>query len=128
MPLMRHLMSTGWHGTALTSITCCCRGLRLRLRYIDDIRRFTNAPVLYYGARASLRSLRLEAAVKSDRGIAQAADEMERTERDIWRRVDAVLYPSQEEADTVSRIEPEVAACLAPIYCFDTFQARAEAP
>ena len=71
------------------------------IHYIDDIRRFTNVPILYYGVDVHFARLRLEAAVRSDGGIAQTADEMERIERDIWRRVDAVLYASQEEADTV---------------------------
>jgi len=103
-------------------------GASVTLRCVDVVRHFTNAPVLYCGVDLKFARMRREAAMKSDRMLARAADEMEKTERLIWRSADAVLYPSQEEVDVVSRLEPETSAHCAPIYCFDDFQPRAQAP
>ena len=79
---------------------------------IDTLRGFA-MPLLYYGHDLHFRRLR-----------GQAAARMEALERDVWRAVDVVLYPSDEEAAMVSAIEPGVVAGTVLPYCFDEFPAR----
>lgn len=95
---------------------------------LGAVRRLTHAPILYYGHDLHFARMRLEAEVKGDAAIARAADAMEKVERDIWKRADAVLYPSPEEAATVRAMEPTANALSATIFCFDAFTPRASAP
>jgi O-antigen biosynthesis protein len=97
------------------------------LEFIDDVRRLTKAPILYYGHDLHCVRERREALVTSNPAILEKSELTEKIERDIWRRVDAVLYPSQEEAEDVRRMAPEVSSFAAPIYCFETFKRRVAA-
>jgi len=91
---------------------------------IGAVRKWTQAPVLYYGHDLHSARMRLEAQVKGDASIAREADRMEAMERHVWRRADAVIYPAAEEADAVRQMEPGVEALNATIFCFDRFAPR----
>jgi glycosyltransferase involved in cell wall biosynthesis len=67
--------------------------------------------------------MRLEAG--ADKPAArELAKQMEAQERRIWRLVDLVLYPSEEEAEQVRALEPTVRARAIPAYALP----RPEAP
>jgi O-antigen biosynthesis protein len=89
--------------------------------YFDDVRRCTNAKVIYYGHDLHFARLEMEAKVKQSAEIEAAAEKMRRTEMDIWSKSDLVLYPSQEEIDCVRHIAPDVAAQFVPPFQFDRF-------
>jgi O-antigen biosynthesis protein len=77
---------------------------------IDTLRGF-DIPLVYYGHDLHFQRL-----------SGQAAERMEALERDVWRAVDVVLYPSDEEAAVVSAMQGTVARAVLP-YCFDDFSA-----
>lgn len=87
--------------------------------YLDAVRRHTNAQVIYYGHDLHFARMKMEAAVTADESIAQAAERMLSTERSIWLRSDLVLYPSQEEVDTIHQIAPKVNVQFAPPFQFE---------
>ena len=89
--------------------------------------RGTKAPIVYYGHDLHFVRQRVEAELAADVERALAADEMEALERRIWRSVDAVVYPSKEEAAVVRRLEPGVEALAVSAYCFDRVKRRAKA-
>jgi glycosyltransferase involved in cell wall biosynthesis len=72
--------------------------------------------------------MRLQARIQNDPEILKAASDMEHTERAIWRDVDVVVYPSQEEAKTVKEMEPSVTACAVTPYRFTEFGERRHPP
>ena len=78
---------------------------------IDTLRRF-DMPLVYYGHDLHFQRLRDHAAVR-----------MQALERDVWRAVDVVLYPSDEEAATANAMEPGIVARAVQPYCFDDFAA-----
>jgi GT2 family glycosyltransferase len=86
--------------------------------FLAEVRNGTSAPVLYYGHDLHFARLRLEAKVMAQPALLSIADAMEKVERQIWRSVDVVLYPTQEEVDVVVEREPGVAAAAIPAYCF----------
>lgn len=89
---------------------------------IPALRRHTRAKLVYYGHDLHFERMQREAHIKQDRRIAKAAARMRRTESEIWKAVDMVLYPSQEEIDTVNAIAPRANAHFVPPFQFDSFQ------
>ena len=76
---------------------------------IDTLHGF-DIPLLYYGHDLHFRRL-----------SGQAAEQMEALERDVWRAVDVVLYPSDEEVAMARAMEPGIVARAVLPYCFEQF-------
>jgi O-antigen biosynthesis protein len=91
--------------------------------FLPELKRHDRISLLYYGADLHFRRMRLEARELGDEGIARAADAMELLERSIWRDVDVVLYPSDEETAVVQELEPGVVARTLLPYGFADFAA-----
>lgn len=94
-------------------------------KWLDVVRAKSRARIVYYGHDLHFRRLQLEAERSDKPELAAAAADMERRERDVWRKADVVLYPSQEEADAVRRAEPQVDARPINAYAYDSFVANA---
>ena len=82
-------------------------------RYIPALRVHSKAMIAYYGHDLHFRRMGMEAEANSDADLAVEAAAMEAQERAIWRQVDVVLYPSDEEA-TVARQETARATAIVP--------------
>lgn len=95
--------------------------------YFDEVRHFTNAKVIYYGHDLHFARMQMEAKIKDDREIALAAEKMLQTELSVWRRSDLVLYPSQEEVDTVKKVAADVNAAFVQPFQFDCFERKQRA-
>ncbi len=91
--------------------------------HLGMVRGHSAARIAYYGHDLHFRRLRAQFAVTGDPAHAAEAARMERLERWLWGAVDAVLYPSEEEAAVVRRAEPTARAFAVSPYCFDTFGA-----
>lgn len=90
-------------------------------RHLAAVRARSRAHVAYYGHDLHFRRMRQEAVVLDRPELAQEADAMEALERSLWRDVDTVLYPSQDEADAVLALEPGVDARAIVAYSYDEF-------
>ncbi|HET7879994.1 MAG TPA: glycosyltransferase [Acetobacteraceae bacterium] len=90
---------------------------------LPKLKRHPRIALLYYGADLHFCRLRLQSVELKDRIIAGEAWAMERLERSIWRHVDVVLYPSDDESGTVSRMESNVAVRTLLPYSFAGFSA-----
>ncbi len=95
--------------------------------YIDAVRQHTRAQLIYYGHDLHYARMQMEAAVTGDASIAAAAEKMIHTEMGIWTCSDLVLYPSQEEVDTILAKAPSVNAAFVPPFQFDQFLIRDQA-
>jgi O-antigen biosynthesis protein len=95
--------------------------------FIPELKRNGNCRLIYYGHDLHFRRMQRQAEVLGDSSLARAAESMERLERSVWREVDVVLYPSDEEAAIVSDMEPGVTARAILPYCFAEFAAPREA-
>lgn len=92
------------------------------LPYLDTLSRRAPAVArVYYGHDLHHRRMAMEACVKRDKAIAQAAKQMKYREWVTWREADVVAYPSEEEAASVSRIDTSIEAVPIVPFCFDTF-------
>jgi len=98
-------------------------------KFIDVIERHAPcARVIYYGHDLHFVRLRQQYEVSGDTEQKIRADQAEVLEMMLWKRSDVVLYPSQEEVDTVARLAPKVASRAIQPYCFDEFGATKAAP
>jgi GT2 family glycosyltransferase len=96
--------------------------------YIELVRQLTKARIGYYGHDLHFARMQLEASVTKNPALVSAANAMEQAERAVWRQVDFVLYPSQEEVDTVRSLERNVQARTVAPYCFENINVRGRPP
>lgn len=95
---------------------------------LPDILRHTRARISYHGIDLHFARISLQAARLDDPFLEHEAARHLAMERQIWRAVDVSVYLSQEEADEVRRVEPEVEARAISPYAFTSFGAPAAAP
>ena len=89
---------------------------------LPTLRAHTRARISYYGHDLHFRRMHQQGEHLRDEAILRAADRMEERERDIWRQVDAVLYPSEEEARVVRLMTPAAnARAVLPYPIFNAF-------
>lgn len=85
---------------------------------IDMLKAHTDARLLFYGHDLHHRRMGLRADVTGDAEQHAAAVAMRELERSLWKRVDAVIYPSDEEADMVAATIGVDKAHAVPLYAF----------
>jgi GT2 family glycosyltransferase len=95
---------------------------------IPFIRKFSRAPVIYYGHDLHFRRMRLQADVTRDKTLRRAAELMAEREYAIWRQADLSLYLSEEEAQIASALQPDTKIGSVVPYCFDEFAGPRVAP
>jgi len=98
------------------------------LEALPALRRHTIAPILYYGHDLHADRLDREAEVKDDDNLRRQAARMRAREMEVWRAVDLVLYPTEEEVHRVRALSPTVAARAVTAYAFDKFAADRDPP
>jgi GT2 family glycosyltransferase len=92
------------------------------------VRQYSDARITYYGHDLHFRRMRLQGELLGDERLLRAADRMEERERAIWLGADAVLYPSEEEAAIVRRMQPDTTVRAVVPWCFDRFGQVRRAP
>lgn len=100
----------------------------LSYQLLPNLLAATPATIIYYGHDLHYARLRIEAAYRRDPDLADRAERMFQMERAVWRAVDVVLYPSQEEVSTVKKIEPYVDARVLTPFAYDSVRLRDLAP
>ena len=85
------------------------------------LKRYSGAQLCYYGHDLHFRRLGTQAAVTGNPALSREAARLERLERWIWRSVDRVLCPSDEEADAVTALEPIAETRVVVPYGFADF-------
>lgn len=85
------------------------------INYIGDLQSFPNIRRIFYGHDLHFERLQREYEVNPNAALKKEIDQFYALETSVWKKMDLVLYPSQEEAETVKNIAPEVnAAAICP--------------
>jgi len=87
--------------------------------FIQPVRKHTQARVIYYGHDIHFWRCNREYAVNKSLTAKKEAQRVEALENKIWRQVDCVLYPSQEEAACVDASVGRSVAMTIPAYYFE---------
>jgi O-antigen biosynthesis protein len=92
------------------------------------IRQHSRARVVYYGHDLHFYRMRQQGELMRDENILRTADRMQQRESAVWRQVDLSLYPSEEEADIASALQPACKFRSIVPYRFETFASERAAP
>lgn len=87
--------------------------------YIPLLREYSKAVLAYYGHDLHHARMMLEAEKLNDERKVLAAAAMRDQEISVWRSVDVVLYPSEDEAREVLRLSPGINAMAVSPYAFE---------
>jgi O-antigen biosynthesis protein len=88
--------------------------------YLSQVRRFSQAKLLYYGIDIHYLRLREQARVRGQRPTHELRL-MTHLEPRIWKLSDVVLYPSDSEVAEVRALDPAIDARVIPLMAFDRF-------
>jgi len=98
----------------------------ISIGFIDALRKFTRAPLLYYGH--DVHYLRLEDQLRlqpSDNALRATCEMQRKLEQKIWKLVDAVYYPSESETrhvrEWLDQHAPTVRSYTVPPYAYEEF-------
>ncbi|MGN6788035.1 MAG: glycosyltransferase [Rhodanobacteraceae bacterium] len=104
----------------------------IAVKYLDAIRRHSRARVLYYGH--DVHYLRMDEQLKlhpDDASLRSRRDAAQRQEQHVWKRVDTVYYPSEDETRVVrawlDQHAPNVDAATIPAYVYPEPPMRSDA-
>ena len=91
-------------------------------KYVECIRKYTNARIVYYGHDlAFLREMR-EYQVTGNAEHKQASQDWKSRELKMMRSADMAYYPSYVEVDEIHSIDPSVKVKAIPAYLFESVQ------
>ncbi|HSC67869.1 MAG TPA: glycosyltransferase, partial [Cellvibrio sp.] len=86
--------------------------------YLSSLKKFPNIRAVYYGHDLHFARIRHEATITGDNQLIIEAERYLATESSIWKAVDVVLYPSDEETATIKQMFPEVDARTVSPYTY----------
>lgn len=91
-------------------------------KYLDFIRKNTNARIMYYGHDlAFLREMR-EYEVTGDPCFRDSAKEWQPKELALMKKADMAYYPSYVEVDEIHKIDPSIRVKAIPAYLFENVE------
>lgn len=91
----------------------------IAVNYVDLLQDFTAIRSVYYGHDLHFERLQREYDLQPTQALKKEIDYFYTLEKSIWEKVDVVLYPSQEEADSVKKIAPQVNAAAVCPYVYE---------
>ncbi|MGX5730461.1 methyltransferase domain-containing protein [Pseudoxanthomonas beigongshangi] len=94
----------------------------ISLPHITPVREHSRARIVYYGHDLHFRRLAREAELTGNEQLAAESKRLEGMEREIWKEVDLVLYPSMEEVDEVRSLEAGATVSAISPYAYDEFR------
>lgn len=88
------------------------------VQFLNGLKKFTAAKLLFIGHDLHGARLRAEREVNPTIELDQEIEKAEAMERTVWNAVDAIYYPSREEAEYVSRQGVKAPARALPLFLF----------
>ncbi len=97
----------------------------IAINYVDILEGFADIQVVYYGHDLHFERLQRECVINPSASLEKDIEYFYKLESTIWSKVDAVLYPSQEEAETVKRLLPSANVAAVSPYVYEGIDAFA---
>lgn len=89
--------------------------------YLDAIRRYSKARIVFYGHDLHFRRLLQEHEWSGKPETLASALEIQALEKKVWKAADVVLYPSMDEVNALRELLPATDARAVPAYRFSGF-------
>lgn len=90
----------------------------IAINYLSTLQKFPEIFVAYYGHDLHFARVQNEAIITGDRQSMAEAERYLATESGIWKAVDVVLYPSDEETASIKKMLPEIDARTVSPYTY----------
>ena len=90
----------------------------ISVKYIDEVRKYTPARIVYYGHDLHFMRERREYEITKDKAKLQASEALKEQELALIRKADMAYYPSSVEVDEIHRIDPMLHVKAIPAYLF----------
>lgn len=81
-------------------------------KYIDDIRRFSPATLLYYGVDLHYKRLEAASSLHDSQDLRLEAERWKELERNICVRCDVVMYPGRDEVEIIRQWTPPTVSVI----------------
>ena len=94
---------------------------RIAERYIDSIKKHTNARIIYNGVDINFVRLRMQYEITQDEALLQDIAVFEAVERKIYSEADVNISVSEKEITLISGIAPHRKSVVIPAYFYDDF-------
>ena len=89
--------------------------------FIETIRKFSKARIVYYGHDLHYLRMSRQAQVAKDKKIERASRQMHKLEKQVWSKVDCILYPCPDETNIVRQQMPKALVSWINPYAFHEF-------
>lgn len=96
----------------------------IAVKYIDEVKKYTKAKIIYYGHDLHFLREQREYEVKQDKSILKTAAKWKKTEIELMNKADISCYPSQIEVDEIIKINPSINVKAIPAYLFENNQRK----
>ncbi|MDF2940362.1 MAG: methyltransferase protein [Gammaproteobacteria bacterium] len=91
----------------------------IALQFIQDLRLYTSSILLFYGHDLHFKRLEKEAEATSDGSKSAYAKKLLAMETSVWKQVDFIYYPSEDEISIVRQYEPDKEAIAVAPYIYE---------
>lgn len=91
----------------------------IAVNYVEILQKFPAIHTVYYGHDLHFERLQREYQLKPSAALKKDIEHFYQLETGIWQKVDVVLYPSVEEANTVKKIAPTINAAAVCPYVYE---------
>jgi O-antigen biosynthesis protein len=88
------------------------------INYIEVLKKFSNIRIAYYGHDLHFARIKNEATLTGNNNLLEEADSYLQMESGVWKSVDVVLYPSDEETKFINQHHPTVNASTISPYTY----------
>jgi GT2 family glycosyltransferase len=96
--------------------------------YLDDLKSFPDIRRVFYGHDLHFERLQREYELNPNATLKKEIDHYYALETSVWSQMDAVLYPSVEEAESVKKIAPNVNAMAVCPYVYENIHQYSDRP
>lgn len=96
------------------------------INYLDDLDSFPHIRRVFYGHDLHFERLQREYDLNPSASLKKEIDHFYTLENSVWKKMDVVLYPSHEEAESVKRIAPTVNAAAVCPYVYENLDRYAQ--
>jgi GT2 family glycosyltransferase/2-polyprenyl-3-methyl-5-hydroxy-6-metoxy-1,4-benzoquinol methylase len=90
----------------------------ISVKYIDAVRKFTNAKIIYYGHDLHCLREKREYELTGDAALLASLKDWEKKEFGLMKAADIVYYPSQVEVDEIKKTDISINVKAVPAYIF----------
>ena len=91
----------------------------ISIKYIDFVKKNTNAKVIYYGHDLAFLRLAREAEITGEKRLLNESKQWKETELSLMRKADMTYYPSEIEINVIHDCDKKINAKVIPAYLFD---------